>query len=366
WAFIAALAGNACLLVELNNERNANNDANERVALAKPPSASNVGATKKTKHANEIKTRKSTTRAASRPPAIAFGSIKASVTYSNKIYLVLDGTSGIKPRFLRDRMIIEPELPFTISTSWWSGYSIEGPFKPRKEYKITILKGLCGSDGAKLAENVVRRVVTGDYRVKVSFKRDGVYMASKGNMLLPLDTVNVDTLNITLRKIHSNNIVHFLRDSGRYEDLSEEMMVLKREISHRANKLKTVALDLKKLIPDKRRGIFVVSASGRSDGSGYDTSRKTVILSDLGIIAKLASDGILLWVNTISDGAAIENAEISLLTSSNQIVATGKTDSKGVCRLKKTEKWKDNAKFAVLVRKGGTPTFYAWTKESCL
>ncbi|MCK5844019.1 MAG: alpha-2-macroglobulin family protein [Victivallales bacterium] len=358
WAFLAALAGNVWLIYLLNAEKNLKeaNAASSAEAMCANHAVSdknradvNVSTKKKSPAA-----RPSTSSKSNPPSPLTFGSLKSHVTYSNSIYLTIDAPDDIPTQAFRNRMIIEPELDFTVSNSWWSeGYRIEAPFKPGTTYEITVLKGLQASNGAKLAENLVRRVVTGDYHTEVAFKNDGVYMASKSNMLLPVDTVNADALRVTLREIHSNNIVHYLRDEYQYKELSGIVAEREFPVSGKPNEWTTTALDLRRLIPNGRRGVFIVEAAALFAGKVCDSARRTVVLSDLGITAKLAEDAMLVWVNRVSNLKSVADAEVSVMSSSSQVVATMKTDSRGIALFGGLDMKKELAPFAVLVKGAG-------------
>ncbi|MBT8382645.1 MAG: alpha-2-macroglobulin family protein, partial [Ignavibacteria bacterium] len=53
-------------------------------------------------------------------------------------------------------------------------------------------------------------------------------------------------------------------------------------------------------------------------------------ISDLGIISKLTNNEIYVFVNTISSTEPVAEAEISIISTNNQIILTGKTDKDGV------------------------------------
>ena len=57
-------------------------------------------------------------------------------------------------------------------------------------------------------------------------------------------------------------------------------------------------------------------------------------ISDLGIITKIADDEIYVFVNAISSAQPISDVDISIISTNNQIILTGKTDDDGVAIIK--------------------------------
>lgn len=97
-----------------------------------------------------------------------------------------------------------------------------------------------------------------------------------------------------------------------------------------------------------------LKGSGRDDYYQYNYnvySSAVVVLTDLGISARVYDQSLFVWVNSIASGKAIEDAEVAVYSLSNQLLARGKTDKQGVMRLKRDAPWEDQLAPGVIVVK---------------
>jgi len=70
-----------------------------------------------------------------------------------------------------------------------------------------------------------------------------------------------------------------------------------------------------------------------------------------------SSSNILTWVTRISDGTPVSNARVTVKSSSNQVLATGKTDRDGLFKADYTSRVPDEPPYLVVVRKGSDRAF---------
>ena len=284
---------------------------------------------------------------------LKFGSLWSRTSYNNKISLKLHCRQYIDSTLMKNKIIINPAIKFRVSRSGYGGYYwINGDFKPATRYKITILKGLRGENEEVLKSEITRITTTGNYNPEVHFKNDGIYLASAGNMLLPIETMNINHVKLTIHKLFPNNIIHYLRDHWEYKELSSLFAEKELKIVAEANIEKKTMIDLKTLIGAEGSGIYIINALGGSKSRKYDSAQKTIMVSDLGITAKRSANDVLIWVNRLSNGKAAKNALITLLNAANQTIATGKTDDDGIAHFKNTKFAPDHPPFAIIARKG--------------
>ena len=109
---------------------------------------------------------------------------------------------------------MDPPVQFSIRTSY-GGIELSGAFEAGKRYQITFMRGLKTENGALLRQDIVRSVTMPDLNPSLRFKTRGTYMASHGSRLLPLETINVGEAELTIERIYNNNLVHFMKSTGR-------------------------------------------------------------------------------------------------------------------------------------------------------
>ena len=92
----------------------------------------------------------------------------------------------------------------------------------------------------------------------------------------------------------------------------------------------TTPIDLRDFQAGKRRGIFQVAACD-PENRWRDTS-KVVIVTDLGIMAKLGRDEVIVWINSLDTLAPVAGARVSLYSYNNQEIVSGESDAQGIVR----------------------------------
>ena len=102
------------------------------------------------------------------------------------------------------------------------------------------------------------------------------------------------------------------------------------------NWLKSFTVNLNKALGQKFKGIYTVSV--RSADERWRSDSKMVAISDLGIISKIAQDEIYVFVNTVSGTQPVAEAEVSIISTNNQTILSGKTDENGVIVFKDVKK----------------------------
>ena len=257
----------------------------------------------------------------------------------------------------RDYIRIEPKTAFTV-TRRYCGFRLEGAFKPSTRYKIRFLKGLKGLNGTFLQRDVMRSVEVPDADPVLRFKTRGIYLSAGGNLLLPLESMNVNKAKVTIEEVYENNIVHYMRSFGRRCTPREMGRTIARKEYVPAgsrNEMQVKHLDLREMLGEGRRGVFLATA--RDAKFRWRSARKLVMLTDLGISVKKSPTDLLVWVNTLSASKPVAGARVRVFTRSNQAVLEGHTDGNGLLHLKGVDWSGDRKPFAVIVSHGADRGF---------
>ncbi|MFN8346309.1 MAG: alpha-2-macroglobulin [Spirosomataceae bacterium] len=257
-----------------------------------------------------------------------------------------------------------------------NGFLIRGAFNETDTYVLTLTDQVKGVLGARLEEAVSKDLFFGQMPANIAFvNKKAIYLSSKGSRNVGVQIVNVPKVQVRIAKIYENNILQYLRN-GRYEEygylgggednwgptgaynyeddynqLYSDLIVDKTVETDNLPKVKGVsALNLG--IPDPTnsfRGIYLVTVESKEEQ--YKRANKLVSLSDIGLIAKQGKDELWVFANSIKTAEPLGKLEIGLISTNNQTVLTGKTDSKGIVKFEKLSEKAPNFTVAMVVAK---------------
>jgi len=209
---------------------------------------------------------------------------------------------------------------------------------------LKIKKGLPGLYGGELEFDFEQTVSMVNVNPSINFTdKKGRYLMLSGEENLKVNAVNIEEAEIEVSQVFKNNLLHFLNQYsytyyqdeyyGYYPtyyvgDYGKTLYTEKVKLSEGKNWLKSFTVNLNKALNQKYKGIYTVTV--RSAEERWRNDSKMIAISDLGIISKLANDEIYVFINTISSTEPVAEAEVSIISTNNQIILTGKTDKDGV------------------------------------
>ncbi|PIE55248.1 MAG: hypothetical protein CSA35_02105 [Dethiosulfovibrio peptidovorans] len=242
---------------------------------------------------------------------------------------------------------VSPERNFRIECTY-NGFALVGAFSPRDRVAVTIRKGLGGVNG--LVEDETRTFVLPDMDRSASFPATGTFLSPLDSPRVPLDTVNLDQVQVSAWKLYPNNIPLVMgalgTESGAPLTLTKFMGTWSLPVNNRLNHKVCSALDLSDLLGESR-GVFLLEA--KDSDQWWGGARQMVTVTDLGVSVRLGEKGILVWVNGLSDGRPVGKAAVSVFSSSNQRLAHGTTDRNGLWSVKRDQEWDPQLRPAVVV-----------------
>lgn len=256
---------------------------------------------------------------------------------------------------------IKPEIEeFTSVTMDYNNLTLNGIFKIGESYTVIIPKGtIIGNDSTELEDDYPFIVTIKEPAPKVEFATAGPYYPAEiekdsiKEWQLPIKVLNTDKIKIRLWHLENYNLDISSRiESSRAwwcdSTVSDALMqfVADKEIEISCPKNRTVdyMLDMNQVTAGLKPGVYGVAMT-RVDKDGYSYIDRTfgslgngrlVILSDLGISSVLDEDGrrVAVAVRRLSDGSAVKNADISVVSLKRHVIAKGRTDKNGTVLLK--------------------------------
>ena len=248
-----------------------------------------------------------------------------------------------------------------------NSFRIEGDFNKIEKVELLVKKGLPGLYGGELRSEFEQQITFVNLDPSIRFTdRNGKYLMLSGQRNLEVSTVNIPSADVEVSQIYKNNVLYFLSQYNNYYNYSDyyyytpyynissyghQLYKEKKNLKDDPNALEKFNVNLDPIKNKKLKGIFVVTVRSTKDRWRRDS--KMLALSDLGIIAKKSSNQLMVFVNSIATTKAVDNAVVTLISTNNQTILSGKTNSKGVASFNNiSQSMKDFTPRVITVEKG--------------
>ncbi len=211
-----------------------------------------------------------------------------------------------------------------------------------ERYRVTFREGLPAASGEELAKNVTLDLYVRDRSPAVRFPGRSYVLPATGDVAIPIETVNLDEVDLTLRRISDRSILRTIQEGyfGRPlsvwqedqfgDDLAETIWTGTGEVGRELNKDVTTRLPMQDVVGDLTPGIYALKASV-PDSDPYETPSATqwFVVSNLGIATMSGTDGLHVFARALGDAGVAPDIEVTLLSRSNAILGTAVTDADG-------------------------------------
>lgn len=243
--------------------------------------------------------------------------------------ITFNTSTPVDPERLSLFIRIEPESPFTVRRSY-SGFAIAGPFLPRERKVITIKKGAQAANGARLLSDFTQAVIIPDLYPSISFPVTGLYVTSALGARIPIDLVNVPKVRLSLWRLYDNNIPIALANFPQVPAAALGELVREETLFNDSppNTPVRKAVDLG-MVTGNRRGTYLLVAQDASE-EGWAFAEHLFTFTDIGIVAKVFPQGILVWANSLTNGLPLSGAWVKVFSRANQLLFEGTCNEDGV------------------------------------
>jgi uncharacterized protein YfaS (alpha-2-macroglobulin family) len=214
-----------------------------------------------------------------------------------------------------------------------------------KRYTLTFREGLPSADGELLGKDIDITQYIRDRGPDVRFPGRAYVLPRIGQGGIPVETVNVTTLDLTLLRISDRNLIRAIQadyfgrplDQWASEnlkaDIAVEVWTGKGDVAMEVNRDMTTLLPLDAVMRDLGPGIYALQAAVPGlDPYDHPSATQWFVISDLGMTTLTGADGLYIFVRALSDAAAAEGAEVSLISRANAVIGTARTDAQGYAR----------------------------------
>ncbi len=212
-------------------------------------------------------------------------------------------------------------------------------------YQVAFRAGLPAQSGEKMARDVDLTLYVRDRTPLVRFPGRSYVLPRGADAALPVETVNLDRLELTLRRVSDRNLLRAIQDkyfgkplSGWQEqnfsrDIAQDVWSGVADVQNTLNADMTTRLPMGDVLADMPAGIYTLTArvEGKTpdDGAG---ATQWFVLSDLGLSTWKGNDGLTVAVRGLSDAGPRGDVEVSLISNANAVLGTARTDADGFAK----------------------------------
>ena len=211
-----------------------------------------------------------------------------------------------------------------------------------KRYRVTFRRGLPAASGEVLQKDVELTHYVQDRSPNVRFPGRAYVLPKSADAALPVETVNVDTLELVLRRVSDRNLIraiqqeYFARPLSHWQEedfadsVAEEVWTGTAEVGNELNADMTTRLPMGAAIAGQGPGIYVLTANVPG-ADPYDDPGATqwFVLSDLGLSTLSGAEGLHVQVRGLSDAQPRVGIEVSLISRANAVLAVARTGADG-------------------------------------
>ena len=216
------------------------------------------------------------------------------------------------------------------------------------ERTAKLLSGLPAADGRTLKRDETVPIDFADRPPYVGFKGAGIILPREDADGLPIETVNVDEVKVTVSRINDRALA-FKNISegqttaqGRYaynwgeddpSDVAEELFNGTMQIANEQNAPVVTVFPLQDVIGTLEPGVYYVHVEDAADLSSAEgppaSSSRWIMMTDLAITAYQGSNGLDLTLRSLKDGRPVPDTTVQLVAMNNDVLAEARSDEMG-------------------------------------
>lgn len=223
---------------------------------------------------------------------------------------------------------------------------IEG-LKHGERYSITLRNGLPSVVNELLTRSSQLDVYVRDRKPLVRFTNRAYVLPRAGQQGIPVVSVNTPAVEIDIYRVGDRNLLNTVLDSDFQRALSHydvqrlaaqqgaKVWTGELAVEQTLNADVTTAFPVDQAVGELQPGVYVMTAAPKglpSDDDYGSLATQWFIVSDLGLTSLSGGDGIHAFVHSLASAEPKNQIEVRLLSRSNEVLATRRTDANGYVR----------------------------------
>lgn len=219
---------------------------------------------------------------------------------------------------------------------------VEG-LKHGEHYDLALRPGIPSTVGEVLAKPVSLSIYVRDRKPVVRFTGENFVLPATARRSIPIVSVNAEAADLKLYRIGERGIASLMADSKfltqmdsyGFTDIEENRgeMIWQGSLTldQQLNRETVTGFPVDEALPQRRPGVYVLTASVKGDGVEDWDSRATqwFVVSDIGLSTFAGTDGLTVFARSLTSARPLANADLTLLSRGNEVLGTGKTDAGG-------------------------------------
>jgi len=211
-----------------------------------------------------------------------------------------------------------------------------------QRYSVTFRAGLPAASGEATVKPVTITQYVRDRAPQVSFPGRAYILPAGGEVALPVSSVNVSEVELTLSRVSDRALVRALQDDffgarmGAWRadqfdaEMAEEVWRGTGRLENTLNRDMTTRLPLGEAMEGLAPGIYVLRAA-IPGVNRYDESTATqwFVTSDLGLATMSGADGLHAFVRSLASADPLEGVQVTLVSQGNAVLGEAVTDAQG-------------------------------------
>lgn len=241
----------------------------------------------------------------------------------------------------RDYLQIDPPVDAVVSARD-ERLCVEGVSHGQR-YRLTLRAGLPGAEGGRLANHEDFTASVDHREASVGFRGNTYILPRTGGQGLPLTTVNVDAVDLTLLRINDRNLIEQMNnqrisstlDGYDIEGIAERHGELiwqgEMAVTSTLNEEVTTAVPMDQALVSTAPGIYIVTATDAANEPNRWRSQATqwLVVSDLGLSTFQGDDGLHVFVRSLDSAQPLAGVNLRLYARNNGELGEARSDAQG-------------------------------------
>ncbi len=255
---------------------------------------------------------------------------------------------------------VDPDVNFSCVPSR-GGLKLAGDFEPGRQYRVTLRPGIPAGAAGETQAAYARNVWFDDRPRSLDFSFGGGYLLPGGMLSVPVTSVNVDAFTLRLRRLYPDNLVETALDGSDFpvgEDRAGKLRETTIRPANRRNETVETLVDLRSLVAetaDNPAGVYGLEIV--SPAEPWRRRRATVVVSDIGLGARLGRNQLFAWTMGLGSGAPLPGAGIAVYSNRRRRLADGTTGDDGTVDMAIPPLPEGERPMLVVASAGGDTTF---------
>ena len=245
-----------------------------------------------------------------------------------------------------DFVRVSPPGAYDVTASG-SNLCVEG-LRHGRDYRVSLLAGLPSGDGDWLWTPYDWSGNIGDRPSSVAFRSSSYILPMKGADGIPVETVNLSDLSLTLNRIDDRNLATELRN-GRLdrlvdgydlnsiaEDDGERLWSGEMMVDSTLNERVRSIVPLETILPDPVPGLYLLTAfdASRDTEAEIWSNRATqwFVVTDIGLATFTGADGLTVATRSLADGGGRPDVTLKLIARNNKVLGEATSGPDGLAR----------------------------------